>query len=227
MRTALKTERRDGNFRHAQAIAQNGRARRGARTDKEDVVKFVLLVAGVVLGCPWLVSSASSQSPILNDPFLSVPAPVPRPAPILSPTRPATSPAAPVDNSLSASVQRLLSDGQAALARRDFSVAEAAAREVISSRNTTSQVDGYILLGDALFGRGHFQGAAIAYDDARSLSPRGSRATEAMVGTADALIGLNNRRDACATLNELRAALPPISSPVTQRAANARLRAQC
>jgi TolA-binding protein len=119
--------------------------------------------------------------------------------------------------------QRALSEGQAALARRDFTGAEAAAREVIASREPTRQVDAQVLLGDALLGKGNFAGAAIAYDDARRRNPQGSRAAEATIGIANAFIGLNNNRDACAVLGDLR----NLSGPLTERANAARRRARC
>ena len=121
--------------------------------------------------------------------------------------------------------QRALAEGQAALGRRDFAAAETAAREVISSREPTRQVDAQILLADSLMGRRDFAGAAIAYDDARRRNPQGGRANEATVGIANAFIGLNNNRDACTLLNELRGA--NLTGAVAERAADARRRAQC
>jgi TolA-binding protein len=148
-----------------------------------------------------------------------------------APSAPAARPAAPAAAQPPAQLtppanrppQRALSEGQAALARRDFAGAEAAAREVIASREPTRQVDAQMLLGDALLGKGDFAGAAIAYDDARRRNPQGSRAAEATIGIANAFIGLNNNRDACAVLAELR----NLSGPLTERANAARRRARC
>lgn len=123
--------------------------------------------------------------------------------------------------------QRAIADGQAALGRRDFAAAEAAAREVIASREASQQVNAQILLGDALMGRREFSGAAVAYDDARKRSPNGTRAPEANVGLANAFIALNSNREACDVLNALRSARPDLAGPVADRAADARRRAQC
>jgi TolA-binding protein len=123
--------------------------------------------------------------------------------------------------------QRALAEGQAALARRDFGAAESAAREVIASRDAPRQADAQMLLGDALLGRRDFGAAAVAYDDAFRRAPQGSRAPEAMLGVANALIGLNNNRDACAQLNDLRSRNPNLSGALAERAADARRRAQC
>jgi TolA-binding protein len=139
----------------------------------------------------------------------------------------AASPAATPAAAVARTPQRALAEGQAALGRRNFATAEAAAREVIASRDVARIADAQILLGDALMGKRDFAGAAVAYDDARRRNPRGSRAPEATLGIADALIGLNNNRDACTLLNELRSANPTLSGSLAERAANARRRASC
>lgn len=123
--------------------------------------------------------------------------------------------------------QRAIADGQAALGRREFVAAEAAAREVIASRDASQQVNAQILLGDALMGRREFSNAAVAYDDARKRSPTGSRAPDANVGLANAFIALNSNREACEVLNALRSARPDLAGAVAERAADARRRAQC
>jgi TolA-binding protein len=150
-----------------------------------------------------------------------------RPAqPAAAPTRPPATPATPAA-SAARPPQRALSEGQAALGRRDYAAAEAAAREVIASRDAARQVDAQILLGDALTGRRNFGPAAVAYDDAVRRSPQGSRAPEAMIGIANALIGLNNNRDACAQIADLRSRYPNLSGRLAERATEARRRARC
>ena len=123
--------------------------------------------------------------------------------------------------------QRAIAEGQAALGRREFVAAEAAAREVIASRDASQQVNAQILLGDALMGRREFSNAAVAYDDARKRSPNGTRAPDANVGLANAFIALNSNREACEVLNALRSARPDLAGAVAERAADARRRAQC
>ncbi len=153
----------------------------------------------------------------------AAPAPAQRPAAAAPATPAAAAPAAAGPRP----PQRALAEGQAALARGQFPAAEAAAREVIASRDPARQADAQILLGDALLGRRDFAGAAVAYDDARRRAPQGSRAPEATVGIANAFIGLNNNRDACELLNGLRSSAPNLAGPVAERAAEARRRAQC
>lgn len=149
------------------------------------------------------------------------------PASATPPAAPAATPPQAQPAPLARPPQRALAEGQAALARRDFAGAEAAAREVMAARDTARAGDAQILLGDALAGKRDFAGAAIAYDDAYRRNQQGSRAPEAMLGVANALIGLNNNRDACGQLNDLRSRFPALAGPVAERVADARRRAQC
>jgi TolA-binding protein len=123
--------------------------------------------------------------------------------------------------------ERALAEGHAALARRDYTAAEAAAREALAARSGANPTDARLLLGDALMGRRDFGAAAVAYDDALKRARTGPRAPEAMLGLANAFAGLNSRREACETLDELRSSFPTLRQPVAQQAAEARRRAGC
>ncbi|EFH09207.1 tetratricopeptide repeat protein, partial [Teichococcus cervicalis] len=118
-------------------------------------------------------------------------------------------------------------DGQAALARRDYAAAEAAAREVIAARNTARAQDAQLLLGDALLGKRDFQNAALAYDDAYRRNRSASRAPEAMLGLANSFLGFGAKREACATLDDLRSEFPRLSGNLATRATDARQRGGC
>ncbi len=118
--------------------------------------------------------------------------------------------------------ERALSEGQAALARRDYAAAEAAAREVIAARATARAQDAQLLLGDSLSGRRQFQNAALAYDEAYRRNRQGARAPEALLGLSSAFAGFNARREACDTLDQLRSEFPRLSPPLAQRADQAR-----
>ncbi|MCQ4162856.1 tetratricopeptide repeat protein, partial [Roseomonas sp. GC11] len=123
--------------------------------------------------------------------------------------------------------ERALADGQAALGRRDYPSAEAAAREVIAARGSARAQDAQILLGDALLGKRDFQNAALAYDDAYRRNRTGSRAPEAMIGLSNAFLGFGAKREACATLDDLRSEFPRLSGGLADRAADARKRGGC
>jgi TolA-binding protein len=123
--------------------------------------------------------------------------------------------------------ERALSDGQAALSRRDYAVAEAAAREVIGARSAPRQQDAQILLGDALLGRRDYQNAALAYDDAYRRNRKSGRAPEALLGLANAFTGFGAKREACQTLDQLNSEFPKPPGGLASQAAQARQRAGC
>ncbi|MBO1079647.1 hypothetical protein [Roseomonas haemaphysalidis] len=143
-----------------------------------------------------------------------------------APASPSAAPAAPPAAAAPRTAERALSDGQAALNRRDYAAAEAAAREVATGRGARAQ-DGQVLLGDALLGKRDFSNAAIAYDDAYKRNRQSGRAPEALIGLANSFIGLNAKREACDTLDNLRSEFPRLSGSVAERAAQARQRGGC
>jgi TolA-binding protein len=122
---------------------------------------------------------------------------------------------------------RALAEGQAALGRRDYATAEAAAREALAARSGAPVVAGQMLLGEALAGKRDFGNAAIAFNEAYTRARSGPRAPEALIGLANAFQGLGNRREACDTLNDLRSKFPNLSGAMAERANAARQRGQC
>ncbi len=121
-----------------------------------------------------------------------------------------------------------MQEGNAALARRDYGVAEAAAREVLSGgRGGPRAGDAQFLLAQALMGKRDYPGAAVAYDDAYNRSRTGSRAPDALLGLANALAALNDRANACAALDKLRTEFPAPRPNVRDAAAAARGRSGC
>ncbi|MFH5946297.1 hypothetical protein [Roseomonas xinghualingensis] len=120
-----------------------------------------------------------------------------------------------------------LREGQAALARRDYAAAEAAAREVLAARNSPRAQDAGILLGASLAGKRDYQNAALAYDDAYRRSRNSARAPEAMVGLANAFNGFGAKREACQTLDDLRSQFPRLAANVAERVGQARRNAGC
>ena len=121
-----------------------------------------------------------------------------------------------------------MQEGNAALARRDYPAAEAAAREVLAGGRTAPRAgDAQFLLAQSLLGRRDYQGAAVAYDDAYSRARTGSRAPDALVGLAVSLAGLGDRASSCAALDRLRAEFPAVRPDVREQAAAARARSGC
>lgn len=120
-----------------------------------------------------------------------------------------------------------MQEGNAALARRDYPMAEAAAREVLGGGRGPRANDAQFLLAQALTGKRDYQGAAIAYDDAYNRARTGPRAPDALLGVANALLALNERSAACASLDKLRADFPTARNDVRDGATALRVRAGC
>ena len=147
------------------------------------------------------------------------------------PASPAAPPLAPPTTSTGAAPprtpERALSEGNAALGRRDYAAAEAAAREALASRSGAHAVAAQMLLADALTGKRDFANAAIAYNDAYTRARTGSRAPEALLGLASSFQALGSKREACDTLNDLRSQFPNLRPPLAAQATAARQRSQC
>jgi TolA-binding protein len=98
-----------------------------------------------------------------------------------------------------------LQEGNAALARRDYMTAEQSAREVLNGYRTSPRAyDAQFLLAQALMGQRQYSQAAIAYDDSYNRAKKGAHAPDALLGLANALIAINEKRAACDTLVKLR-----------------------
>ncbi len=143
---------------------------------------------------------------------------------------PAASPAAPV--APPAAVKRTpalaLQEGNAALARRDYAAAEAAAREVLAgAKGSPAAYDAQFLLAQASQGSRNFPQAAIAYNDTYDRNRQGAHAQDSLLGLANSLIALNEKRSACAALDTLRSQFPNPRADVVQRSAYARTQAGC
>lgn len=123
--------------------------------------------------------------------------------------------------------ERAIAEGQAALGRRDYATAAAAAREVLQGRPGPRTQDANLLLGESLLGEQQFQNAALAFNDAYNVNRRSSRAPEALLGLANSFQGFGARREACDTLAQLRSDFPRLSPALTQRVEYSRRRAQC
>lgn len=120
-----------------------------------------------------------------------------------------------------------MQEGNAALARRDYPMAEAAAREVLAGGRGPRATDAQFLLAQSLTGKRDYQGAAIAYDDAYNRARTGQRAPDALLGVANAMLALNEKGAACASLDKLRAEFPSMHGDVRNGAAALRVRAGC
>jgi TolA-binding protein len=142
--------------------------------------------------------------------------PTPPPAP--PPPPPRQSPRTP---------ELTMEEGNAALARRDYPAAEAAAREVLASRTSPRAYDAQFLLAQALAGEKQYPQAAVAYDDVYNRSRTGSHAQDARLGLASALTSINEKKAACDVLSRMPLEFPHIRPDITAGMAAASQRAGC
>ncbi len=116
-----------------------------------------------------------------------------------------------------------LREGNAALARRDYPAAEAAAHEAMTGRSART-VDAQFLLARAEAGQQQYKQAAADFYQAYNHAPRSATAPVALLGVANTLIALQDTRDACQALAKLSAEFP---GAVKAGVAGARKRAAC
>jgi len=123
--------------------------------------------------------------------------------------------------------EQALRQGSAALARRDYPAAEAAAREVLALGNGPRSADARFLLANALEGQHQYKDAAASYFAVYKIAPKSPRGAEGLLGVANALIGLNDNRDACQAVGKFSVEFPHADAGLKQRASSARKRAAC
>lgn len=120
-----------------------------------------------------------------------------------------------------------LQQGNAALARRDYATAEAAAREVLAFPRSPRVTDAQFLLAQTLAGKRDHTAAAVAFDDAYNRSRTGAQAQPALLGLANSLVAIGEKRAACATLEKLKAEFPTVRADLRDAVNDARQRSNC
>jgi TolA-binding protein len=120
-----------------------------------------------------------------------------------------------------------LKQGNAALARRDYAGAEAAAREVLALGHGARATDANILLAHAQAGQHEYQQAAATYYGIYKANPRTPRAAESLLGVSNSLIGLGDKVPACQALAKLAAEFPHPDATIRAGVVSARKRASC
>jgi TolA-binding protein len=133
--------------------------------------------------------------------------PGPQPAVQPSPPRPAAPPGP-------RTPEVALQEGNAALARRDYPAAEAAAREVLANRTSPRAYDAQFLLAQALSGERQYPQAAVAYDDVYNRARTGTHAQDARLGLASSLTAINEKKAACDVLSRMRTEFPHLRSDI-------------
>ena len=119
-----------------------------------------------------------------------------------------------------------MQEGNAALARRDYPAAEAAAHEVLGKKGPRA-TDAQFLLAQAEMGERNYQQAAPDFYDAYNRGRTGARAPDALLGVANALVALGDRQSACDALTKLRAEFPQPRADIREAEQSTRQRAAC
>jgi len=120
-----------------------------------------------------------------------------------------------------------MQQGNAALARRDYATAQAAAKEVLAIPRSPRANDAQFLLAQALAGKRDYAGAAVAYDDAYNRAKKGPHAQDSLLGLAHSLTAIKENRAACVTLDKLRQEFPNPRADLREQIASARKQASC
>jgi TolA-binding protein len=121
-----------------------------------------------------------------------------------------------------------MQEGTAALARHDYVTAEAAAHEVLSGNRTSPRAyDAMFLQAQAQYGQRQYSQAALSYDDTYNRARKGPHAEDALLGVANALIGLNDKPSACQALVKLRTEYATPRADLREAIGVARRRAGC
>jgi TolA-binding protein len=140
------------------------------------------------------------------------------------PPLPPQPPPAPVRRTPEVAMQ----EGNAALGRRDYIAAEQDAREVLTGNRTSPRAyDAQFLLAQALMGQRQFSQAAIAFDDTYNRSRKGNHSQDALLGLANALLAINEKKAACDTLVKLRTENPTPRPDMREAIASASQRSGC
>ena len=151
----------------------------------------------------------------------------PQPGMDLGYTAPPSAPPAAASPPPHRTAELALKQGSAALARRDYAGAEAAAREVLALGHGPRLVDANFLLARAQAGEHQYKEAAANYYGVYKANPHAPRAAEALLGVSNALIGLGNNAPACQALAKLGAEFPKPEAYVRAGVASAKKRAAC
>jgi TolA-binding protein len=116
-----------------------------------------------------------------------------------------------------------LREGNAAMARHDYAAAAAAARDAMAGHGPRG-TDAQLLLARAEGAQRQYKESAADFYQAYNHAPRAGTAPIALLGVANALIAMNDGRDACQALAKLSAEFPTSNKPGVL---SARKRAGC
>jgi len=123
--------------------------------------------------------------------------------------------------------EQALKLGQAALARRDYDAAAAAAQEVLASGHGPRTADAEYLLAHAEAGKHDYKAAAAAFYGVYKASPHSPRGAASLLGVANAFLDMGDKPHACETMVKFGAEYPHPDGPLRTAAGSVRKRGGC
>jgi TolA-binding protein len=136
---------------------------------------------------------------------------------------PAPKPAEPVRRT----PEQTLKLGSAALARRDYDAAAAAAQEILAAGRGPRTADAQFLLARAQAGKHDYKAAAAAYYAVYKGAPKSPRGAESLIGVANAFLGMGDKTHACQAVAKFGAEFPRADAGLRGQSASVRKRAGC
>jgi TolA-binding protein len=123
--------------------------------------------------------------------------------------------------------EMILHEGNAALARGDYAAAASSAREVLANAHGPRLTDAQFLLARAEGAQGQYKESAADFYKAYQRAPKSPTGQVALLGVANALLGMRDTKDACEALAKLTVEYPHASAGVKENVAATRRRAGC
>ncbi len=123
--------------------------------------------------------------------------------------------------------EMILREGNAALARRDFAAAAASARDVLANSHGPRLTDAQFLLARAEGALGQYKESAADFYKAYQRAPKSATGQVALLGVANALLGMHDAKDACEALTKLSVEYPHATAAVKENVSATRRRAGC
>lgn len=112
----------------------------------------------------------------------------------------------------------LLKAGKAALVKKDYDTAHDDAQAALHNAKGAFKVDAQFLLAQSLAGQKQYRQSALAYYEAYSLSPKSTRAPDALLGVTATLLALGDKKAACQALSKLHTEFPDPAKRVSNAA---------
>ncbi|MBS4074832.1 hypothetical protein KGY14_06465 [Ameyamaea chiangmaiensis] len=121
----------------------------------------------------------------------------------------------------------LLKEGNAALLAHNYDAAHTAAVAAAAQAKGAQKIDAQFLVAQSLAGQKQYRQSAVAYYDAYSRAPKGTRAPDALLGVTASMLALGDKNSACQALEKLTSEFPALQPRAKSAAAYYRKQGSC